>query len=77
MFQKKHKNLGIMTKCKARTHIYFMTWNLTKEGSFVHNPNLQNHVSSNLGKILVGIEHKMFRSTTHPKPIIILEDDNE
>ena len=61
----------------AHAHIYFKTWNLTKVGLLdpslgnklrIHDPNRQNHVSSNLGELLVGIEHKMFRSIAHPEP---------
>ena len=34
----------------------------------IHKSTYQNRVSSNLGKLLVGIEPNISRSTAHPKP---------
>lgn len=58
-------------------HFFLMTWNIIKVRPFgpslrskpqIHDLICHNHVSSNLGKFLVEIEHKISGSTTHPKP---------
>ena len=44
---------------------FIMTW-LIKVG--IHDHNRQNRVLGNLGELLVGIEPRISRSKSHPKP---------